>query len=228
MGTSDHQSGHGTTGSTDMISRRSSFCSLLELNSSSPPKMTLMVFEASWNFALCDLSPWSSFSGSLSAGLFFLLLPGCHGHFFCRSFSNSSCVVVFLPREGQSTTVTRLSGLCFRDGPSSPASSCRYDCRLCASGCCHCTSGTTPTSFPLARTSHASCHEVLQQFFSILPKVSIDAWVGNAIVEAVDNVLLRDVRNGGSHVEKNGVCMTVGAHYVPAYIEQGHDGYLHG
>jgi hypothetical protein len=38
--------------------------------------MTLMVFEASWNFALCDLSPWSSSSGSLSTGLFFLPPPG--------------------------------------------------------------------------------------------------------------------------------------------------------
>jgi hypothetical protein len=39
-------------------------------------------------------------------------------------------------------------------------------------------------------------------FWSISPKVSIDAWVGDAIVEAVDNVLLRDVRNGGSHIEE--------------------------
>jgi hypothetical protein len=36
MGTSNHRSGRGTDGSTDMISRSSSFCSLLELNSSSP------------------------------------------------------------------------------------------------------------------------------------------------------------------------------------------------
>jgi hypothetical protein len=39
-------------------------------------------------------------------------------------------------------------------------------------------------------------------FWSIPSKVSVDAWVSDAIVEAVDNVLLRDVRNGGSHVEK--------------------------
>jgi hypothetical protein len=39
-------------------------------------------------------------------------------------------------------------------------------------------------------------------FWSIPPKVSVDAWVGDAIVEAVDNVLLRDVCNDGSHVEK--------------------------
>jgi hypothetical protein len=39
-------------------------------------------------------------------------------------------------------------------------------------------------------------------FWSVPPKVSVDAWVGDAIVEAVDNVLLQDVRNGGSHVEE--------------------------
>jgi hypothetical protein len=38
MGTSDQRSGHGTTGSMDMISRRSSFWSCLELKSPSPPK----------------------------------------------------------------------------------------------------------------------------------------------------------------------------------------------
>jgi hypothetical protein len=47
MGTSDQRSGHGAPGSTDMISRRSSFCSRLEPKSPSPPKMTLTVFEAS-------------------------------------------------------------------------------------------------------------------------------------------------------------------------------------
>jgi hypothetical protein len=49
-------SGRGAAGSTDMISWRSSFCSCLELKSPSPPKMTLTVFEASWNFGL---RPWS-------------------------------------------------------------------------------------------------------------------------------------------------------------------------
>jgi hypothetical protein len=39
-------------------------------------------------------------------------------------------------------------------------------------------------------------------FWSIPPKVSIDAWVGEAIVEAVDDVLFGDVRNGGSHIEE--------------------------
>jgi hypothetical protein len=39
-------------------------------------------------------------------------------------------------------------------------------------------------------------------FSSIPPKDSIDAWVGEAIVEAVDDVLFRDVRNGGSYVEE--------------------------
>jgi hypothetical protein len=39
-------------------------------------------------------------------------------------------------------------------------------------------------------------------FLSVPPKVSLDAWVGEAIVEAVDDVLFRDVRNGGSYVEE--------------------------
>jgi hypothetical protein len=39
-------------------------------------------------------------------------------------------------------------------------------------------------------------------FWSVPPKISVDAWVGDAIVEAVDNVLLRDIHNGGTHVEE--------------------------
>jgi hypothetical protein len=48
-------------------------------------------------------------------------------------------------------------------------------------------------------------HHVMKScnsLWSVLPKVSIDAWVSEAIVEAVDNVLFRDVRNGGSYVEE--------------------------
>jgi hypothetical protein len=32
------------------------------------------------------------------------------------------------------------------------------------------------------------------------PKIPIDAWVGDAVVEAVDDVVLRDVRDGGADV----------------------------
>jgi hypothetical protein len=39
-------------------------------------------------------------------------------------------------------------------------------------------------------------------FRSILPKVSVDAWVDDAIVEAIDDVFLRDIRNGGAHIEE--------------------------
>jgi hypothetical protein len=39
-------------------------------------------------------------------------------------------------------------------------------------------------------------------FRSVLPKVSVDALVGDAIVEAVDDVFLRDIRNGGAQVKK--------------------------
>jgi hypothetical protein len=38
--------------------------------------------------------------------------------------------------------------------------------------------------------------------WSVPAKVSIDAWVSEAIVEAVNDVLFQDVRNGGSHVEE--------------------------
>jgi hypothetical protein len=31
-------------------------------------------------------------------------------------------------------------------------------------------------------------------FWSVPPKVSIDAWVGDTVVEAVDDVFLRDIR----------------------------------
>jgi hypothetical protein len=36
----------------------------------------------------------------------------------------------------------------------------------------------------------------------IPPKISVDAWVGDAIVEAADDVFLRDVRDGGADVEE--------------------------
>jgi hypothetical protein len=41
-----------------------------------------------------------------------------------------------------------------------------------------------------------------KSFWSVPPKVSINAWVSEAIVEAVDDVLFRDVRGGGTHVEE--------------------------
>jgi hypothetical protein len=36
----------------------------------------------------------------------------------------------------------------------------------------------------------------------VLPEVSVDAWIGDAIVEAVDDVLLRDIRDGGSDIKE--------------------------
>jgi hypothetical protein len=44
--------------------------------------------------------------------------------------------------------------------------------------------------------------EPYNSFRSVLPKVSVDAWVGDAVVEAVDDVFLRDIRNGDAHVEE--------------------------
>jgi hypothetical protein len=34
------------------------------------------------------------------------------------------------------------------------------------------------------------------------PEIPIDAWVGDAIVETIDDVVLRDVRDGGVDVEE--------------------------
>jgi hypothetical protein len=34
------------------------------------------------------------------------------------------------------------------------------------------------------------------------PKIFVDAWVGDAVVEAVDDVVLRAVRDGGADVEE--------------------------
>jgi hypothetical protein len=38
------------------------------------------------------------------------------------------------------------------------------------------------------------------------PEVFVDAWVGDAIVETVDDVLLRDIRDGGSDIKET-VCI---------------------
>jgi hypothetical protein len=34
------------------------------------------------------------------------------------------------------------------------------------------------------------------------PEVSVDAWIGDAVVEAVDDVLLRDIRDGGTDIKE--------------------------
>jgi hypothetical protein len=39
-------------------------------------------------------------------------------------------------------------------------------------------------------------------FRPVPPKISVDAWVSDAVVEVVDNVVLRDVRNGSVNVEE--------------------------
>jgi hypothetical protein len=39
-------------------------------------------------------------------------------------------------------------------------------------------------------------------FQPVPPEVSVDAWVGDAVVEAVDDVVLRDVRDGSANVEE--------------------------
>jgi hypothetical protein len=42
-------------------------------------------------------------------------------------------------------------------------------------------------------------------FRSVPPKVSVNAWVGDAFLEAVNDVFLRNIRNGGMHLEKQHV-----------------------
>jgi hypothetical protein len=52
-------------------------------------------------------------------------------------------------------------------------------------------------------------HHVMKprnSFRPVPPKVSVDAWAGDAIVEVVDCVLLRDIRNGGADIEET-VCI---------------------
>jgi hypothetical protein len=39
-------------------------------------------------------------------------------------------------------------------------------------------------------------------FRSVPPKVSVDAWVDDAVVEAVDDVFLQDIRNSSANVEE--------------------------
>jgi hypothetical protein len=48
-------------------------------------------------------------------------------------------------------------------------------------------------------------HRVMKarnSFRPIPPEVSVDAWVGDAIVEVVDDVVLQDVRDGSTNVEE--------------------------
>jgi hypothetical protein len=48
-------------------------------------------------------------------------------------------------------------------------------------------------------------HHVMKarnSFRPVPPEVSVDAWVGDAVVETVDDVFLRDVRNGSANIEE--------------------------
>jgi hypothetical protein len=39
-------------------------------------------------------------------------------------------------------------------------------------------------------------------FQSVPPEVSVDAWVGDAVVEAIDDVFLQNIRNGSVNIEE--------------------------
>jgi hypothetical protein len=47
------------------------------------------------------------------------------------------------------------------------------------------------------------------------PKISVDAWVGDAVVEAVDDVVLRNVHDGGTDVEE---AMCVGPQELVTFL----------
>jgi hypothetical protein len=47
------------------------------------------------------------------------------------------------------------------------------------------------------------------------PKISVDAWVGDAVVEAVDDVILQNVRDGGADVEE---VMSVGPQELVTFL----------
>jgi hypothetical protein len=47
------------------------------------------------------------------------------------------------------------------------------------------------------------------------PKIPVDAWVGDAVIEAVDDVILRDVRDGGADVEE---ATCVGPHELVTFL----------
>jgi hypothetical protein len=49
-------------------------------------------------------------------------------------------------------------------------------------------------------------HHVTQSrnsLWPILPEVSVDAWIGDAVVEAVNDVLLRNIRDGGADIKES-------------------------
>jgi hypothetical protein len=45
-------------------------------------------------------------------------------------------------------------------------------------------------------------HITKVSFRPVPPEVSVNAWVGDAVVEAVDDVVLRDVRDGSANVKE--------------------------
>jgi hypothetical protein len=48
-------------------------------------------------------------------------------------------------------------------------------------------------------------HHVTQSHNSlrlVLPEVSVDAWIGDAVVEAVNDVLFRDICDGGADIKE--------------------------
>jgi hypothetical protein len=84
--------------------------------------------------------------------------------------------------------------------PSSPAGSYRYDFVCVLQVVVIAPREPLPHLFLLLGPVMHHVTKPCNSFWSVPPKVSVDAWVGDAIIEAVDDVFLRDIRNGVAKV----------------------------
>jgi hypothetical protein len=179
--------------------------------------MTLTFFNASWNWAPHDLSSGlSSFlpfpillaflsrGGALKVGCSTRLLSdwssGAMG-IACTGVSQTAPVsspISCLAWGGQQRQLDRLASA-FGRIPSSPADFCRCDGRSPACCCCSCSrasrSNRAPT--PLGPPSFHHVAEPHDGLGSVAAKISKESLVGDAFVEAVDDILLGDVGDGG-------------------------------
>jgi hypothetical protein len=225
MGTSDQRSGRGAAGSMDMISRRSSFCSRLEPKSPSPPPPEgdvdglrsilklwvvllvplvivfrflvhgLLVLLATAGIAESPpevvriscrmIGTWMPWAFLLQELLEFLL--------HCRLLASRGTIhsrdeIIWLALLGWTrivplalvvAVIMRMPQIAIL-APREPL----------------------PHLFLLLELV---MHHVTQPYNSLRPvppEVSVDAWIGDAVVEAVDDVLLRDIRDGGTDIEE--------------------------
>jgi hypothetical protein len=86
--------------------------------------------------------------------------------------------------------------------PNSPTGFYHCGCHLDASDCYLGAAGTAPRSSPPVWTSRAHVTKARNSFQPVPPEVSVDAWVGEAVVEIVDDVFLRDVCDSCTNIEE--------------------------